>query len=88
MFTAGKFKRTVTVFGETTEEGKAKFQSDLESIHAAFKGHVNEQRGHALDIEQVATGEAWLALQVTHTQHPKGQKGTKQIKEGSPSPCR
>mmetsp|Transcript_523 Transcript_523/g.1124 ORF Transcript_523/g.1124 Transcript_523/m.1124 type:complete len:500 (+) Transcript_523:179-1678(+) len=63
MFTAGKFKRTVTVFGEMTEEGKAKFQSDLESIHAAFKGHVNEQRGHALDIEQVATGEAWLALQ-------------------------
>jgi signal peptide peptidase SppA len=63
MFTAGEFKRTVTVFGENSEDGKAKFQSDLDNIHEAFKQHVGSNRGDRLDVDQVATGEAWLALQ-------------------------
>lgn len=63
MFTAGKFKRTITLFAENTEEGKDKFQAEIESIHDAFKEHVNQNRGNVLDIDQVATGEAWLAVQ-------------------------
>lgn len=63
MFTAGKFKRTVSLFNEVSTEGKDKFQEQLESIHTAFKQHVSEQRGAVMDVEKVATGEAWLALQ-------------------------
>jgi len=63
MFTAGKFKRTITLFSENTPEGKEKFQNEIEAIHDAFKQHVHGNRGDVLDIEQVATGEAWLALQ-------------------------
>ena len=63
MFTAGKFKRTVSFFNEVSAEGKEKFQEQLESIHTAFKQHVSEQRGAVMDVDKVATGEAWLALQ-------------------------
>lgn len=63
MFTAGKFKRTVSLFNEVTSDGKDKFQDQLESIHTAFKQHVYEQRGKVMDVDKVATGEAWLALQ-------------------------
>jgi ClpP class serine protease len=63
LFTAGKFKRTVTVFGENSPEAKAKFQQDLDRIQDAFKAHVGGNRTGQLDIDEVATGEAWLALQ-------------------------
>ncbi len=60
LFTAGKHKRTLTTLGEVTEEGKEKFQENLEDIHRAFKQHVaNSRKG--LDIEEVATGDYWLA---------------------------
>ncbi|MFW3616003.1 protease SohB [Billgrantia antri] len=58
LLTAGEYKRTLTVFGENTEEGREKFQSDLEHIHELFKQHVVERRPR-LDIESVATGEVW-----------------------------
>ncbi|MCH4562796.1 protease SohB [Halomonas sp. EGI 63088] len=58
LLTAGRYKRTLTVFGENTEEGRAKFREDLETIHSLFKRHVAERRRH-LDIETVATGEVW-----------------------------
>ncbi|MFY0988923.1 protease SohB [Halomonas sp. C05BenzN] len=58
LLTAGRYKRTLTVFGENTEEGREKFLEDLEGIHALFKRHVAERRP-ALDIEAVATGEVW-----------------------------
>ncbi|MEK5756928.1 S49 family peptidase, partial [Acinetobacter variabilis] len=29
LFTAGEYKRTVTMFGENTEEGKAKFEEEI-----------------------------------------------------------
>lgn len=63
MFTAGNFKRTVSLFNEVTVDGKKKFQEQLEGIHTAFKEHVSEQRGNMIDVDKVATGEAWLALQ-------------------------
>ncbi|MGQ4879796.1 protease SohB [Billgrantia sp. LNSP4103-1] len=67
LLTAGEYKRTLTVFGENTEEGREKFQSDLENIHALFKRHVAERRPH-LDIEAVATGEVWYG----HDALPRG----------------
>ena len=58
-FTAGKFKRTVTLFGENTEAGRAKLREELEDIHALFRAFVQGRRAQ-LDMEKVATGEAWL----------------------------
>jgi len=58
LLTAGKFKRTLTMFGENTDEGRSKFIDDIEEIHDQFKGYVKEHRP-ALDIEAVATGEIW-----------------------------
>lgn len=54
-FTAGKYKRTVGVFTPPTEEAVAKFQSDLENVHRAFKDHVSTNR-KGLNVEAVATG--------------------------------
>jgi ClpP class serine protease len=59
----GKFKRTISIFAEDTPEAKEKFQSELVHIHNAFKDHVRENRGHVLDVNEVATGEAWLAVE-------------------------
>ena len=62
VFTAGEYKRTVNTVGKMTEEGKAKFQSNLETIHKAFKKHVATYRGDKIkDIDAIATGEDWLA---------------------------
>ncbi|MFT7582392.1 MAG: serine protease SohB [Myxococcota bacterium] len=62
LFTAGKYKRTVTVMGENTKEGRAKFQDDLEETHGLFKSHIQRHRP-ALDIEKVSTGEHWYGTQ-------------------------
>lgn len=56
--TAGKYKRTLTLFGKNTEEGRRKFQEELEAAHALFKKHIARFRP-ALDLERVATGEHW-----------------------------
>lgn len=60
--TAGEFKRTLTVFGENTEEGRRKFKKDLEAIHHQFKEFVQSNRSE-LDIDKVATGEVWSGQQ-------------------------
>lgn len=57
---AGEFKRTVTMFGENTKEGRRKLQEDIEDIHHLFKNTITDYR-HDLDIAKVATGEYWLA---------------------------
>jgi len=59
LFTAGEYKRTVTMFGENTAEGKEKFQSDLEEIHTLFQHFVADYRPQ-LDVAKVATGEVWF----------------------------
>ncbi|MBU2179012.1 MAG: protease SohB [Gammaproteobacteria bacterium] len=61
-FTAGEFKRTVTVFGENTDKGRQKFQHELEETHVLFKDFVQKHRA-VLDINQVATGEHWFGYQ-------------------------
>lgn len=58
ILTAGEYKRTLTVFGENTDKGRQKFVEELEDVHAMFKDFVHENRP-ALDIDKVATGEAW-----------------------------
>ena len=62
LFTAGKYKRTVTPFSEVTDEGKQKLQDDLTAIHEAFKQLIKTGRPD-VDIEKIATGEYWLATQ-------------------------
>lgn len=58
LHTAGEFKRTLTVIGENTEEGRQKFKEELEDTHQLFKAFVQENRP-SLDIAKVATGEHW-----------------------------
>jgi serine protease SohB len=60
--TAGNFKRTLTVFGENTDEGREKFQQELEETHVLFKQFVGHYRP-ALDLDKVATGEHWYGKQ-------------------------
>ncbi|WP_438862671.1 protease SohB [Neptunicella sp.] len=56
--TAGEFKRTLTVFGENTEQGREKFRGELEEVHQMFKAFVQSNRPN-LAIDTVATGEYW-----------------------------
>lgn len=58
IFTAGKYKRTVTMFGENKEENKQKFQEELEQTHTLFQDFVSQYRPQ-LELEKVATGEHW-----------------------------
>ncbi|MGQ8363903.1 protease SohB [Glaciecola sp. 1036] len=59
MHTAGEYKRTLTVLGENTEQGREKFKQELQEVHDLFKGHIKHFRSE-LDLEKVATGEYWL----------------------------
>jgi len=64
LMTAGKHKRTIDMVGDVTEEGKAKLSEELDDIHIAFKDHIALARPRLRDsIEEVGTGEAWLAVQ-------------------------
>jgi serine protease SohB len=56
--TAGKYKRTVTMFGENSEEDRAKLREELEEVHRLFKELVAEHRP-GMDLEKIATGEHW-----------------------------
>ena len=55
---AGKYKRTVTLFGENTDEDRAKLKEELEDVHTLFKAAVSKYRPE-LDLDKVATGEHW-----------------------------
>ncbi len=57
---AGELKRTITMFGKNTPEDREHFNEQLEDTHALFKEFVKDNRPN-LDIDQVATGEHWLA---------------------------
>lgn len=57
-FTAGEFKRTVTMFGENTDEAKAKFREEIEDIHVLFKDFIVQHRPD-VNIVEVSTGESW-----------------------------
>ncbi|MFV1873258.1 MAG: protease SohB [Oleiphilus sp.] len=59
ILTAGKYKRTLTMFGENTDEAREKFKADLEDTHELFKSYVSERRP-SVDIEKVANGDIWF----------------------------
>ncbi|MEO3865578.1 protease SohB [Rheinheimera fenheensis] len=61
-FTAGEYKRTVTLFGQNSDKGRQKFQQELEQTHQLFKQFVQQHRPQ-LDMAQVATGEHWFGYQ-------------------------
>lgn len=62
VYTAGQFKRTVTVLGENTEAGKQKFLEEIEDTHGLFKAMVSRNRPQ-LNMDLVATGEHWYGSQ-------------------------
>jgi serine protease SohB len=59
---AGKYKRTVTLFGETKPEDRAKLQEEIDGVHELFQSFVATYRP-ALDVAKVATGEHWYGPQ-------------------------
>lgn len=61
-YTAGEFKRTVSILGEITEKGEEKFVEQLEATHVLFKNFVQKFRPQ-LDLHKVATGEYWYGEQ-------------------------
>jgi serine protease SohB len=62
LLTAGQYKRTLTILGENTPEGRAKFQQELEETHGLFKAYLERYRP-GLDMERLATGEHWYGEQ-------------------------
>ncbi|MDU4092816.1 MAG: protease SohB [Pantoea sp.] len=67
LHTAGEYKRTLTLFGENTEQGRNKFREDLNETHLLFKQFVQQMRP-VLDIDRVATGEHWYGSQALEKQ--------------------
>lgn len=66
-FTAGEYKRTVTMFGENTDDGRAKFRKEVEDIHLLFKDFISSHRPQ-VDIAKVSTGEHWPAIRAMENQ--------------------
>jgi serine protease SohB len=56
--TSGKFKRTVSLLGEVTDEGLHKFKEEIEETHVLFKEHIKRFRPQ-VDVEKISTGEHW-----------------------------
>jgi len=59
--TAGRYKRTLTMFGKNTEEGREKLQQEIEEVHELFKSQIREHRPQ-VEVERVATGEHWYGI--------------------------
>ena len=57
-FTAGEFKRSVSLLGEITPAGRAHFRQKLDAAHVAFSAFVARNRPQ-LDIAKVANGDFW-----------------------------
>ena len=59
--TAGRYKRTLTLFGENTDEGRRKLKEELEDVHDLFKRQISEHR-EQVDLDKVSTGEHWYGV--------------------------
>ncbi len=57
-FTSGEFKRTITMFGKNTDEGRLKLKDGLKEVHEQFKQHVHRFRP-SVDLEKSANGDDW-----------------------------
>ncbi len=62
LLTAGKYKRTLTVFGENTPEGRAQFQRDLDQTHQLFQAVIARHRPDVA-LDEVADGRVWYGSQ-------------------------
>jgi len=63
VFRGGKDKAPVGLVGEVTKEGMEKVQDMVDKTHLAFKRHVALARPiMASTIDEVATGDVWLAV--------------------------
>jgi serine protease SohB len=58
-YTAGEYKRTVSLLGEITPKGEEKFVERLNDTHVLFKNFVHQFRPQ-VDMNKVATGEYWF----------------------------
>ena len=58
ILTAGEHKRTLTLLGQNTDEGRAKLLEEIEDVHKLFQEFVGEHRPN-IELAKVATGEAW-----------------------------
>ncbi len=58
-YTAGEFKRTVSVFGEITPKGEEHFLGRLVDTHTLFKSFVHKYRPQ-VDVVKVANGDYWF----------------------------
>ncbi len=58
VLTAGKYKRTLSIFGENTDTAREKFLQEIEDIHLQFQEFVKAHR-EIVDLDVVATGESW-----------------------------
>lgn len=61
-YTAGEYKRTVSLLGEITPKGEEKFKEQLEDTHVLFKTFVHKFRPN-MNLAEVATGEYWYGEQ-------------------------
>ena len=73
VFTAGDYKRTVTMFGENTDKGKEKFVNDLHITHDLFKSFVKENRD-VVNIDTVANGDVWYGTKALEEKLVDGLK--------------
>lgn len=55
---AGDYKRTLSMFGENTDEDRERFRQEIEETHELFKSFVKNNRPK-VDVDQIATGEHW-----------------------------
>ena len=62
VLTAGKYKRTLTVFGENTEEGRAQFLRELDQTHQLFQAVIAKYRPQVA-LDEVADGRVWYGSQ-------------------------
>lgn len=62
LYTAGEYKRTVTMFGHNTPKAREKFQADLEVTHELFKQHIDRFRP-GMALAEIANGEVWYGQQ-------------------------
>ncbi|MEN8822396.1 MAG: protease SohB, partial [Abyssibacter sp.] len=67
LHTAGQYKRTLTMFGENTKEGREKFREELNEVHGLFKRFIEQYRPQ-LNLEAVATGEHWFGTRAQELQ--------------------
>ena len=59
-YTAGNYKRTVTLTDDASEEDVRHYKQQLALIHEQFK-HALKKYRPGVEVDKVATGEVWLA---------------------------